>query len=346
MQTTSVGRRIWLRLTKNTAATVVITGSVLLALVIGVVAGPAQLINSIVAGGMWALLAVGLALIFGVANVPYFAHGESFMIGAFVAFFVFDPIRTFTAEYPSALLSAIGPFIGFFAAALVGAFLGLILERLLFRPLRTRTPAGAWVMNAFLLTLGISYILVNGSTLVLGPNIRGIPYYWDVEHVQVLGVKIAVDRIVAFSVAMVTIAALWLFMKRTRTGRAIRAVSQDEIGAQLVGINLDFIYYLTFALATGMAALAGAALLSIFQAYPTVGLIPLYFAWYVVILVGLGNVAGAIAGGFIVALLQTATQHWVGIGWSNVVPIAVMVLVLIITPSGIFGSEVRGIQEQ
>jgi branched-chain amino acid transport system permease protein len=346
MQTTSVGRQIWLRLTKNTAATVVIAGSVLLALVIGVVAGPAQLINSIVAGGMWALLAVGLALIFGVANVPYFAHGESFMIGAFVAFFVFDPIRTFTQEYPNALLSAIGPFIGFLAAAFVGAFLGLLLERFLFRPLRTRTPAGAWVMNAFLLTLGISYILVNGTTLVLGPNIRGIPYYWDVEHVQILGVKIAVDRIVAFSVAMVTIAALWLFMKRTRTGRAIRAVSQDEIGAQLVGINLDFIYYLTFALATGMAALAGAALLSIFQAYPTVGLIPLYFAWYVVILVGLGNVAGAIAGGFIVALLQTATQHWVGIGWSNVVPIAMMVLVLIITPSGIFGSEVKGIQEQ
>lgn len=95
-----------------------------------------------------------------------------------------------------------------------------------------------------------------------------------------------------------------------------------------------------------MAAMSGACLLFMFQAYPTVGLKPLYFSWYVVMLVGLGNVAGAIVGGFIVALLQMATQQFVGIAWEDVVPTIMMILVLLLAPSGIFGSEVKGVQEQ
>lgn len=347
-RTSSFGSAIVERITGNLAASVVMAGSLVLAIAIGVVAGPAQLINAVVIGGMWALLAVGLALIFGVANVPYFAHGESFMVGAYVAFFVFHPIHEYLQDNPNPLLFVVAPFAGILAAGVVGFILGAVLERLLFYPLRQRTKAGEWVMNAFLLTLGISFVLINGTTLVLGPNFKGIPYYWPVDPVELpaLEVRITVDRLVAFGIAMLTIVVLWFFLRQTRTGRAIRAVAQDEVGAQLVGINLNFVYVLTFGLATATAAVAGASLLSIFQAYPTVGFIPLYTAWYVVILAGLGNVAGAIAGGFIVSLLQTATQHWVGIGWTNVVPIAAMVLVLLIVPSGIFGSEVKGVQEQ
>jgi branched-chain amino acid transport system permease protein len=263
-----------------------------------------------------------------------------------VAYYVFEPIHTTLEANPNSFLSAIAPFAGMIAAALAGFVMGAILERILFYPLRMRSKAGEWIMNAFLLTLGIGFILINGTTLLMGPNFRGIPKYWPVDPVQIGDVRISVDRLGAFGVSLVAIAGLWVFLRRTRTGRAIRAVAQDEIGAQLVGINLNTVYILTLGLSTALAALAGAALLFIFQAYPTVGLIPLYTAWYVVILAGLGNVAGAVAGGFIVAILQTATQHWIGIGWSNVVPIAVMVLVLIVVPSGIFGSEVKGIQER
>jgi branched-chain amino acid transport system permease protein len=221
-----------------------------------------------------------------------------------------------------------------------GAILGVILERLLFYPLRLRSKAGEWVMNAFLLTVGISFIMTNGTTLVLGPNFRGIPGYWDVDALQLLGARVSVDRVIAFFIALVSIAALWFFLRRTRTGRAIRAVSQDEVGAQMMGINLDFIYPLTFSLATAMAALAGGSLLFMFQAYPTVGKTPLYFAWFVVMMAGLGNVIGAIVGGFIVAVFQTATQQFVGIAWSNVIPTALMIVVLLVVPHGIFGSEV------
>lgn len=332
-------------LSKYRSAIIVMIGSFVLAAVLVSKAGPSSLFNIMVTGGMWALLAVGLSLVFGVMNVAHFAHGEAFMVGAFVGYFVFTPISKALKRSPNEFISLIAPFLGIIAAALAGLVLGYLLERLIFRPLRGRSKAG-WVMNTFLVTVGLSFVMTNGTTLLLGPNFRGVPRYWNVPPVEMLGIRIAVERLVAFAIAMLTIGGVWVFLQRTRTGRAIRAVSQDETGAQLVGINLNNIYSLTFALATATAAMAGASLLFMFQAYPTVGLKPLYFAWYVVMLVGLGNVAGAIIGGFIVALLQSATQQFFGINWEDVIPTIVMVLVLIVAPSGIFGSEVKGVQEQ
>jgi branched-chain amino acid transport system permease protein len=254
-------------------------------------------------------------------------------------------LNKYLQQHPSTALSFLAPLIGVLAATLAGALMGAVLERLTVAPLRKRTRV-AWVMNSFLLTAGISFILVNGTNLILGPNFLGIPAYYDFPSFQFLGMRIAIDRIMAFSIAVIVIAALTYFMQRTRTGRAIRAVSQDETGAELVGINLGFIHTLTFSLATAMAATAGATLLFMFQAYPTVGLQPNYYAWYVVMLVGMGNVYGAIVGGFIVALLQTATQQFFGIAWTDVIPTVVMILILIVVPSGVFGSEVKGILDQ
>jgi len=337
--------RLRLSIKAKLSVWIVILLTLAFSVLIAVAAGPSQLANTIISGGMWALMAVGLALVFGVMNIPHFAHGESFMVGGYVAYFVFTPISNYLKDNPSPFLSAIAPFAGMIVAALVGFVLGAIIEKLVFYPLRTRSRKG-WIMNAFLLTVGISFILTNGSLLVLGASFRGVPRYWDVPPIQFLGMRLAVDRVVAFVIALIAIVVFWLFLQKTRTGRAIRAVSQDETGAEMVGINLNGIQTLTFALATALAALAGATLLFMFQAYPTVGLKPLYFAWYVVMLVGLGNVAGAILGGFIVAVLQTFTQQFVGVAWEDVIPVGVMILVLLFVPSGIFGSEVKGIQEQ
>jgi len=333
------------KLTDNINVVVVSIVSLVLLVMIAIDGGPSQIVNTIVSGGMWALMSVGLALVLGVMNIPHFAHGESFMVGAFTAYFVFSPINDYLNENPNQFLRIIAPFAGILVAAIVGLILGIVIEKLVFAPLRRRTKEG-WVMNTFLLTVGLAFVMINGATLILGPNYRGIPRYWDVPPIVIFGARTAADRIVAFGLSIVTLAIFWFFMRRTRTGRAIRAVAQDETGAQLVGIDLNFIHTLTFALATAMAAMAGASLLFLFQAYPTVGLKPLYFSWFVVMLVGLGNVAGAFVGGFLVALLQTATQQFIGIAWEDVVPTFVMILVLLIAPSGIFGSEVKGIQEQ
>jgi branched-chain amino acid transport system permease protein len=308
-------------------------------------AQPAILVNTLVTGGMWAIMAAGLAMIFGIMNIPNFAHGELFLIGSFTAFTVFSPIQDAIFADPSnTLLKILGPFPGMIAAMMVGALAGVILEVVLFRPLRRRSRE-QWVMNTFLLTAGVSVVVINGYRLTVGNDFHGVPSYWDGKF-ELLGVGISVDRAMVLVIAVVTIAVFSLFLQRTRTGRAMRAVSQDETGAQMAGIDLNRIFMLTMAVGSGLAALAGASLLFLFPASPDVGLQPLYLAWYVVILAGLGNIQGAIAGAFIVSLLQNLTEFYVGVGWVDVLPTGFIILILLFKPSGLFGSAVKGVWEQ
>jgi branched-chain amino acid transport system permease protein len=318
----------------------VVTIAVVVAALIGVTAaaGPYILINSLVTGGMWALMAAGLALVFGVMNIPNFAHGEFFMIGSLVGYFTFQQLQPLTAG--SSVASTLAPLGGILAALLAGGIAGVIVERGLFYQLRRRNQQ-EWVLNSFLLTVGLSVIL-----MIFGTEFRGITQYWDVAPLDILGTPVTVDRLATFIIALVTIVLFWLFLRRSRLGRAIRATAQDETGAVIIGINPNFVYAVTMALSCAMAALAGASLLYLFPAYPTVGLQPLYIAWFVVILAGLGNIPGAIVGGFIVAFLETVTAYYIGETWVNVVPTALIIVILLFKPSGLFGSAVRGVWER
>lgn len=323
-----------------------VVGIAVLVAVVSAVVQPSILVDTLVTGGMWALMAGGLALVFGVMNIPNFAHGEFFMIGSLVAFTVVSPIQDALLENPESLaLKVAGPFPGMIIAAIVGFVTGVLLEVVLFRPLRKRS-RDQWVMNTFLLTAGVSVVLVNGNRLLFGNDFRGISRYWDVKPIEIIGVPVSVDRAMVFVIAVIVIAVFAVFLQRTRTGRAMRAVSQDETGAQMAGIGLNRIFVLTMGLSCALAALAGAALLFIYPSFPDVGIQPLYLAWYVVILAGLGNVQGAIIGAFIVALLQTLTVYYVGLGWVDVLPTAFIILILLFKPSGLFGSEVKGVWEQ
>jgi branched-chain amino acid transport system permease protein len=340
LQTGAEGRRALL-----TGRNVAIMAAVGVAVVVWVVGGAFLLLNSLVVGAMWSLMAVGLALVFGVMNIPNFAHGEFFMVGAYTAYFVFTPIQQYLAHHPSGLLGAVAPLAGMLASLVVGALLGVVVELLIFYPLRRRTREG-WVMSSFILTVGLSVLLVNLALVSLGTGFRGIIQYWNAPSVHVFGVALTVDRLVTFGIALLMTGAFWLFLRRSALGRSIRAVSQDETGAMLVGINRTIVFLVTMAIACAMAALAGSSLLYLFPAYPTVGTQPLYVSWYVVILAGLGNIPGAIVGGFIVALLQTLTSLYLGITWINVAPTALMMLILIFKPTGLFGTAVRGVWEQ
>jgi branched-chain amino acid transport system permease protein len=315
-------------------------------MVFEVFAQPKLVVNTLVTGGMWALMAAGLAMVFGVMNIPNFAHGELFLLGSFTAFTVYSPIRDALFDDPSlAWLKVFGPFPGMIAALLVGAVAGVLLEVVLFRPLRRRSRE-QWVMNTFLLTAGVSVVIVNGYRLTVGNDFHGVPAYWDVPPINLVGVPISVDRLMVLVIAVVTLAVFALFLQRTRLGRAIRAVSQDETGAQMAGIDLNRIFILTMGISCALAALAGASLLFLFPAYPDVGLQPLYLAWFVVILAGLGNIPGAIVGAFIVALLQNLTIFYIQVGWVDVLPTVFIILILLFKPSGLFGSAVKGVWEQ
>ena len=303
------------------------------------------IVNTIVTGGMWALVAMGLALVFGVMNIVSFVHGEFFMIGSLTAYFTFTPFADYLMDTPHPVAEALLPVVAMLASVIAGIVVGILCELIVFRPLRKRTRE-QWVMNSFVITVGLSTFIVNSTQFLFGTDFRGIVSYWNYPTLSFFDVYISFDRFLVFIIAMLVLVSFWLFMKSSRFGQAIRAVSQDETGARMVGININGIQTLTLAMSSALAALAGACLLFMYPAYPTVGLGPLYNSWFIVILAGMGNVVGAAVGAFIVALLQVLTTVYFGEGWEYTIPATCIVLVLIIRPSGIFGSEVRGILNQ
>jgi branched-chain amino acid transport system permease protein len=323
--------------------------SILLAVAFAMLAtldrGAHILVNTVVMGGMLALVSMGLALVFGVMNIPMFAHGEYFMIGTLVAYYVFTPINAYVGTHPDSLLSTMGPLITIVAAIGVGSLAGVASEVLVFSQLRKRSREN-WVMNSFLLTVGLSVVLINGHQLFFGADFKGIVRFWAGAPLSIMDVFISRDRAMAFFLAVVVVIAFWAFITYTRTGRAIRAVSQDETGALMVGIGLNGILMLTMAISCALAAVAGASLLFMYPSYPSVGLEPLYMAWFVVIIAGLGNVLGAVVGAFIVSLLKVLTVEYIGSGWDFVVPSVLIIIILVFKPSGLFGSEVRGVLDK
>ncbi|MBC8438137.1 MAG: branched-chain amino acid ABC transporter permease [Deltaproteobacteria bacterium] len=325
----------------KSAAGISIVATILIAVFAAIHSGPYLLVNTIITGGMLALVATGLTLMLGVLNIAMFAHGEFFMIGSLTAYYVFTPISNYLSENPESFLAVIGPLIAILCAAIAGALSGIIAEKIVFGPLRRRS-SDNWVMNSFLLCVGLSVLLVNMHQLIFGAEFKGIVQYWKGMPISIADVFISRDRAMAFVISAVIVALFWFFMTYTRTGMSIRAVSQDITGAQIVGIDIENVVLLTISLACALSAVAGGSLLFMYPSYPTVGLEPLYLAWFVVILSGLGNILGAVAGAFMVALLKAITVEYVGSGWDFVIPSILITLILIFKPSGIFGSDVRG----
>lgn len=284
------------------------------------------LLTAILRGGIYSLMALGLSLVFGVMNIANFAHGELYMLGAYFAYFGYTTFK-------------LPPLLAVLVAALLAFAVGVVIERTLFLPLRKRSKKN-WLMNTFLLTLGISIILQNVVKMIWGAKYRGVASFFPgTTQIGIDGMAIANDRIVGFIIACVAILSFVIFLNNTKLGRAIRSVSMDETGASLVGVNLKFVHTFTFALSCMMGALAGACLLAITPAFPTMGVNPLYKSWFVLILVGMGNVGGCIIGGLIVGLLETISYFQFGAGWQDVISLAVIILILLVKPNGIFGKK-------
>jgi len=290
------------------------------------------IVTGLLRGGLYSLMAVGLALLMGVTNISSFMHGELYMIGAYAGWFAhvilgLDPI-------PSILFAAVSSFVA-----------GVLIEKAFFYPLRRRSKEG-WLLNAYLVTVGLSFVLQNVALAAFKPIYRGIKTYWKGSIAVSSTMAISTDRIIGFLFAIATIVAFWFFLRRTKMGWAIRAVAQDERGAMLVGISLDRIYALSFGLSSMLAGIAGAALLSIIPAYPTMGSLPLAKSWFVVILAGLGNIRGAIIGGFLVGMMEAVSYYFIGGGWQDAISVLIVVIILLLKPSGLFGTEVKGILER
>ncbi len=290
------------------------------------------IVTGILRGGIYVLMSMGLSLVFGVMNIPNFAHGDFYMIGAYMAFF-------------SSTILGLNPIYCILLAAIVGFASGAIMEKTTFMPLRKRSQ-GDWVMNSFMVTAGLGFVLQNLAQALIGVDVKGISSYWKGSIGGIGSMSISIDRALAFVIAMMVVGLFWMFLTKTKTGNSIRAVAENETGAMIVGVDLNRVHTLTFALSCMLAAIAGAVLLSITPAYPMMGMQPLYKSWFVVILVGMGNVGATVIGGLIVGLIEAISYYSLGAGWQDVVSLSVIMAVLLFKPSGIFGKEVKGIWEK
>lgn len=284
------------------------------------------LITSFFKGGVYILISMGLTLVYGVMRISNFAHGECYLVGTYAVYF---GVTKF----------GMNPFLAILFAAVVGFVLGAVVERLCFHPLRRKADKD-WIINTFLVSAGLSFILQNGLQMLFTANQLGVPYLWQ-GTITIGSIRIPLDRLIAFFVALLFMGGFYLFLNKSKTGSAIRAVSEDETGAMLMGVNISSIHTLTFGLSTMLAAVAGAALISVTPAYPTGGEKPLYTAWFVVILVGLGNLEATIVGSFAVALIESLSNYYFGAIWQECVSLAVIILVLIFKPAGLFGKKAK-----
>ncbi|MCI5792704.1 MAG: branched-chain amino acid ABC transporter permease [Lachnospiraceae bacterium] len=282
------------------------------------------LISGILRGGMYVLIALGLALVYGVMGIPNFAHGEYYLIGAYAAYFALT-------------LFGVSPVIAIIFAALIGFVFGAVIEKITFAPLRKRN-TGDWVTNAFMIGAGIQLIIQNLAQYLFTANYFGVTQLWE-GSIKLGSINISYDRLVAFAIAMCTLAAFWLFLKKTRTGISILAVADDEVGAMLMGVDIKRIHTLTYAMGSMLAALAGGALISITPAYPTMGTAPNLAAWFTVILVGVGNLSAVAVGGFMVGLIEVFATYFFGAAWQNVVSLIVIIMILLFKPNGLFGRK-------
>jgi branched-chain amino acid transport system permease protein len=276
-----------------------------------------QLVNGVALGSVYALVALGLTLVYGVLKVPNFAHGALYTAGAYAAY-----VALAALELP-------------YAVALAGAIamvvpLATLMQQVVFRPIETRSP-----VHAMIAALGALFFLEGAADAIWGPDFRQVPTPLD-GVVTVAGVNVTEQRLLVTAAAVVTMVGLHLLLERTLTGMSIEAVAQDRDGARLAGIDTRRVALLTFAISGVLAAVAGSLIAPLVLVFPTMGAVVTLKAFVIVILGGMGSVPGAIVGGYLLALAETMAGTYVAFAFSELIAFALLVLVLAVRPTGLF----------
>jgi branched-chain amino acid transport system permease protein len=284
---------------------------------------PQHLVNGLVLGGTYALLGIGLTLIFGLMNLVNFAHGELYTLGAY-------------ATFAALALGGLNFFAAIAAAIVLGGLAGAVGERVLLRPLRDES-----IDTTMLVMIGLWIAMQNAELLVWGGVARSIPHPFPTAPIVLGPVGIAPLRLFVVATALALIVAAWLLIQRTRLGMAMRATFQDRETAALMGVRIGRIHTATFAFGSALAAAAGALLGPIFLAYPSMGDLASLKAFSVVILGGLGNLPGATVGGLLLGIAEELGAGYVSSGYRDAVGFVIIILVLLFRPSGLFARSER-----
>jgi branched-chain amino acid transport system permease protein len=277
------------------------------------------LIYGAVISAIYAMLAVGFTLIFGVARILNLAHGSFYALGAYLVY-----AFTVDAHFPLWLACSV-------AVPLVGAF-GVAVERVLVRPLRRS------MLAVLLITLAVALAVEQALLLVFGSEARNVPSMIEATY-HFAGVDISAQRLLALGVAAAILGGLWLFMQRTRLGSAILAIAQDAEAAQYMGIPSDLVYSLVMGLSAAVAAAAGILVAPFQSVIPGMGLLPLVKSFAIVVVGGLGSIPGSIVGALLLGYSETIIAFEVSSDWTQIVSVAAVFLTLVLRPSGFFGKR-------
>ncbi len=284
------------------------------------------LINGIYIGAIYAVIALGYTMVYGIAKMLNFAHGDVIMVGAYMSYVA---TRSFgIGILPSVLI-----------AMVVCTVLGIIIETLAYRPLR-----GTSSLAVLITAIGVSYFLQNAAQLIWGPASISFNRLVDAKPLSLFGgqLKISAEALVTLAVAVAIMVGLTLFVNKSKMGKAMRAVSEDRDAAQLMGINVNRTISVTFAIGSALAAVAGVLLCSkVSSVYPTVGAMPGIRAFTAAVFGGIGSIPGAMIGGMLLGLIETFSGAYISILPSDAIVFFVLIIILLVKPAGLLGKQVQ-----
>ncbi len=280
-----------------------------------------SLISGILIGGVYALIGIGLTIIFGVMRVINFAHGDIMMVGMYMTYFLFT-------------LFGIDPFISVLITIPLMFIFGAILQKLFINRI-----LGALPQNQILLTIGLGLILSNSMMLAFTSDYKILTTSYSSSSYRLAGLSVSKPLAISFLITVVITAALYRFLMKTDTGQAIRATAQDREAAQLMGINVKWMSILAFGIGASMAGTAGALISPTYYIFPQVGSAFTLKAFVITVLGGMGSIVGATLGGVIIGVVESMGAAYISSDWKDVVVFAIFLLVLLVKPSGLMGTS-------
>ena len=284
-----------------------------------------HLISGISLGSIYAIIALGYTMVYGIAKMLNFAHGDVIMVGGYMCF-----CATTYLGWP--------PIAGVLLAVVVCTVLGVVIERLAYKPLRM-APSLAVLITA----IGVSYFLQNAALLIWGSSTKSFTSVVGGDPIQLFGGQLTITRvtIVTIVACVIIMVALTLFTTKSKMGTAMRAVSEDKGAAQLMGINVNTTISLTFAIGSGLAAIAGVLLCSAYPTLlPTTGSMPGIKAFTAAVFGGIGSIPGAFIGGILLGVIEIFAGAYISTQLSNAIVFAVLIIVLLVKPDGLLGKHV------
>jgi len=281
-----------------------------------------QLIHGLTLGSMYAMVAAGLALMFGVVRLINFAHGEFFMLGAYAFWFAY---RAVGLPYPVA---------GLVAAGIMGGF-GIVYERTVIRSILDRS----WHVQ-LIATLATSITLTNLAIIVFGAQAKEVPTVLSSRILEIGALRIAWHRLLVLGMSLLVFAALHWFVRRTKTGKAMRAMSQNREACAVVGVDVERVALATFALSAVLAGGAAALVTPLFSIFPDMGALLTLKAFAAVIVGGFGYVQGAIAASFLIGVTESLAAGYISYAYKDAIAFVIMIAVLLWRPQGLFGRRI------